>query len=143
MDMAINSKRVVIGGLVAGLLIIASGLLMVPVVGKQMEAALLARNAPPMGGGAMAFFGMMSLVLGVLLVGLYAAVRPRFGPGPKTAALVSALVWFLSYFWANASHVAFGFLPMPLSAVGAAWGLVELMVAGQVGARLYHEKEPR
>lgn len=137
--MAINSKRVIIGGLVAGLIINVSGLLMVPMVGKQMTAALMERNVPPMSGGAMAFFGMMSLVLGVLLVWLYAAVRPRFGPGPKTAALVSIFVWFLAYFWANASNVAFGFMPISLTVVGTAWGLVELLVAGEVGARLYRE----
>lgn len=137
--MAINSARVAIGGLVAGAMIIVSGLLMVPVVGPQMDAVLKARNVPPMGGGAMAFFGTWSLILGVLLVWLYAAVRPRLGPGPKTAAIVSLFVWFLAYFGANVAMVAYGFMPIWLTVVGTAWGLVELVVAGQVGARLYHE----
>jgi hypothetical protein len=82
--MAINVSRVLTGGLLAGLIIIASGMLMVPVVGPQMDAALKARNVPPLGGAAMAFVAIWSVVLGVLLVWLYAAVRPRFGPGPKT-----------------------------------------------------------
>jgi len=77
--MPINSRRVVIGGFVAGVIITISGLLMVPVVGHQMEAVREARNVPPMGSGAMVFFGMWSLVLGVLLVWLYAAVRRGSG----------------------------------------------------------------
>lgn len=138
--MAINVKGVLTGGLVAGLIINISAIFMVPFVGNQMDEALKARNLPPMSGGAMAYFGVMSLVLGVILVWLYAAVRPRLGPGPKTAAIVSLLVWFLAYFFANVSNVVFGFMPIHLTVVGTAWGLVELVVAGEVGARLYNEK---
>jgi hypothetical protein len=138
--MAINVTGVFAGGLVAGLIINISAVLMVPVVGNQMEEALEACNLPPMGGGAMAYFGVMSLVVGVVLVWLYAAVRPRLGPGPKTAAIVSIIVWFLAYFFANASNFVFGFIPIHLAAVGTVWGLMELLVAGEVGARLYNEK---
>jgi len=137
--MAINVKSVLSSGLVAGLIINFSALFMVPVVGNQMDEALKARNLPPMAGGAMAYFGVMSLVLGVVLVWLYAAVRPRLGPGPKTAAIVSILVWFLAYFFANVSNVVFGFMPIPLTVIGTVWGLVELVVAGEVGARMYSE----
>jgi hypothetical protein len=138
--MAINVKRVLTGGLLAGVIIVASAVLMVPAVGDQMDKALEARNLPAMGRGAMAFFVLVSLSLGVVLVWLYAAVRPRFGPGPRTAALVSLLVWFLAYFLANAANVAYGFMPVRLTVIGTAWGLVELLVAGLVGARLYAEE---
>ena len=142
-EVVINVKEVLARGLVAGLIIILSAVLMVPAVGNQMEAALEARGLPPMGAGAMAFVGALSLVLGVILVWLYAAVRPRLGPGPKTAVIVSVLVWFLAYFFGNASNVVFGFIPFRLAAVGTVWGLVELVVAGVVGARLYKEAPPR
>jgi hypothetical protein len=137
----IQVKEILTRGLVAGLIIILSALLMVPAVGDQMEAALRARGLPPLGAGAAAFCGLLSLGLGVILVWLYAVVSPRLGRGPKTAVMVSLLVWFLAYFQANASNVAFGFLPLRLAAIGTAWGLVELVVAGVVGARLY--REPR
>ena len=138
--MAINVKGVLTSGLVAGLIINVSAIFMVPVVGNQMEEALKARNLPPMGAGAMASFGVMSFVLGVVLVWLYAAVRPRLGPGPKTAVIVSILVWFLAYFFANVSNVVFGFMPIHLTAVGTVWGLVELVAAGEAGARRYTEE---
>lgn len=138
----INLRRVLAGGTVAGAVVNVSALLMVPAAGDQMKEALQARNVPPMGGGAMAYFALASLVIGIVLVWLYAAVLPRFGPGPGTALLVSALVWFLAYLLANASNVAYGFMPVRLTVVGTAWGLVELVLAGQVGARLYREDRP-
>jgi hypothetical protein len=137
--MKINMKRVLIGGLVAGLIIIASAVVMVPVVGKEMELALAACNLPPMGTGAMAYFGIVSLVLGIVLVWLYAAILPRMGHGIKTALIASAVVWFLAYFLANVSMVAYGFMPTKLTAIGTIWGLVELLVGGVVGTRLYKD----
>lgn len=136
---AVNVTSVLTSGLVAWLVIIASGMLMVPVVGPQMDAALAARHVPPLSGPAVVYFAAWSLVLGVSLVWLYAAVRPRLGPGPRTAATVSLFLWLVSYVGANASLVAYGFLPVSLTVVGTLWGLVELVVAGQVGARLYRE----
>lgn len=82
--MRINRRRVLGGGLVAGFIISLSALAMVPVVGAQMDAALEARGVPPLGTGAMAYFVVQSFIFGVVLVWLYAAVQPRFAPGPKT-----------------------------------------------------------
>lgn len=137
--MAINARRVLGGGLAAGLLINLSALLMVPAVGKQMEEALAARGLPPLGAGAAAWVVLLSFVLGVLLVWLYAAVQPRLGPGLRTASLSALFVWFLAYCAPNLGNAVFGFMPLGLTLVGTAWGLVELLVAGAVGARLYRE----
>lgn len=135
--MAINQLRVLKAGIAAGIVIIVSGVAMVPVVGDQMQAALKNRGLPPIGYGAMLYFALHSLVLGLVIVWLYAALQARFGQGLRTALVVSALVWFLAYFSANAAMVAYGFLPLILTAVGTAWGLVELLLAGTVGARIY------
>lgn len=138
--MRINRRRVLAGGLVAGFIISLSALAMVPVVGAQMDAALEARGVPPLGTGAMVYFVAQSFIFGVVLVWLYAAVQPRFAPGPKTAALVAILVWFVGYCAANVSNVMYGFMPVSLTLVGTVWGLVELIVAGEVGAYLYREQ---
>lgn len=138
--MAINVKRVVGGGLAAGLLINLSALLMVPAVGKQMEEALRERGVAPLGVGAALWVVGLSFVLGVLLVWLYAAIRPRLGPGLRTAAIAALLVWFLAYCAPNLGNAVFGFMPLGLTLVGTAWGLVELLLAGALGARLYREE---
>ncbi len=138
--MRINVKRVLIGGFIAGLVIMIIGSALVPVVGREMELALAKCQLPPMGAGAMAYFGMVSLVFGILLVWLYAAILPRFGPGPKTALVASLFIWIPGYFLANVSMVAYGFMPVKLTVIGTAWGLVELSVAGVIGARLYKDE---
>ncbi len=138
--MGINLKSVLTSGLVAGLIISLSALAMVPAVGEQMDAALKARGVPPLSAGAMVYFIVQSFVFGVLLLWLYAAVQPRLAPGPKTAALVATLVWFVGNGSSNVSNVMYGFMPVSLTVVGTAWGLVELLAAGLVGARLYKER---
>jgi hypothetical protein len=135
-----NTAGILRGGLIAGIIIVTSAILMVPAVGKDMEAALARFDLPPMGVGAMVFFAIVSLTLGVLLVWLYAAVLPRFGPGPKTAVIVALIVWLQGYFFANVSLVVYGFMPVRLTVIGTAWGLVELLVAGLVGTRFYKEQ---
>jgi hypothetical protein len=75
--------RVLAGGLVAGLIInIGESILNVPLAGEELAQALEARNLPPVGGGAIAYFIGMCFLLGILMVWIYAAVRPRLGPGP-------------------------------------------------------------
>ena len=138
--MNINMKRVFIGGIIAGLIIIASAMIMVPVVGKEMEMALARFNLPPLSNIAMTYFGIVSLILGIILVWIYALVLPRLGHGIKTAVIVSLIVWFLAYLLANVSMIAYGFMPVKLTVIGTAWGLVELVIASVIGTRFYKEK---
>lgn len=139
LTMAINLRRVLTAGLVAGLTISLSAIAMVPVVGDHMDAALEARGVPPLSTAAMAFFVAQSFLTGVLLVWLYAAVQPRLRPGPKTAAIVAGFVWLVGGCMANVSNVAYGFMPVGLTVVGTMWSLVELQLASQVGAYLYRD----
>ena len=141
--MSIHAKRVLGPGLLAGLVINLSAFTMVPAVGNQFDVALAARGLPPLGPGAMAFIALVSLSLGVVLVWLYAAIRPRLGPGPRTAVVAAAFVWLVGTLLPNAALAVYGFLPASLVAIGTAWGLGELLVAGLVGVRLYREPQGR
>jgi hypothetical protein len=132
--------RVIVGGLAAGLIVnIGETILNVPLAGEEMAQALQARNLPPVGGGAIGYFVIMCFLLGVLMVWTYAAVRPRLGPGPKTAIIIGALVWFMTLVWSGGSQVAMGIMPLSLTLFGLVWGLGELVIASLVGAKLYRE----
>ena len=132
--------RVVAGGLVAGLIInVGETILNVPLAGEDLAQALEARNLPPVGGGAIAYFVVMCFLLGILMVWTYAAVRPRLGAGPKTAVIVALLAWFMTLVWSGGAQVAMGIMPMGLTLFGLAWGLVEFVIASIAGARLYRE----
>jgi hypothetical protein len=139
--MPINYKSVVSSGLVAGMAIIISAMAMVPVVGDEMNQVLAERGLPPLSHLAMAYFGMVSLITGVILVWLYAVAKAHFGPGKKTAAIVALVVWFMAYLLDNVAMVMYGFMPVRLTVIGTAWGLVELLVAGMLGSCLYKEKK--
>lgn len=72
----VNLGRVVLGGLLAGLVIDASEyLLNVVVLGAQMEAAMQRLNLPPVGGIAVGVFTVLGFVLGIMTIWVYAAIR--------------------------------------------------------------------
>lgn len=136
----INIGRVVSGGLVAGLVMnIGEFILNEPLLGADLAVALEARNLPDIGGGAIAVFVTMTFVFGFILVWLYAAVRPRLGPGPKTAIIIGVVIWFLAYFGPLVSMSVMGMLPGRLAVIGSVWGLVEVPLAALAGAWMYHE----
>jgi hypothetical protein len=136
----INWSKVITGGLVAGIVInVSETILNMGVVGPQMEALLASMNRPPVGGAAIAYFVLWGFAVGVLMVWLYAAIRPRYGPGPKTAVCAALVVWFLAYFSSSTGMAAMGLMPAGLMLIGLVWGLVELILAALVGARMYQE----
>jgi len=136
----INMAGVLKGGVVAGLIMNVSEFIFnVPVAGGRMEAELKAINLPPPGGGAIALFSLATLVLGIMLVWVYAAIRPRLGPGPKTAICAGLIIWTLSYLYASLFFGGLGVNSWGLIAFGLAWALVECVLAALAGAYLYNE----
>lgn len=135
----INLKSVLFTGLISGIIILISALSMVPVVGNEMNEILASRGLPPLSNRAMAFFCFVSISNGILLVSLYAILKPQFVSKIKTAIISALIVFFFSYFLSNASLVAYGFMPLKFTIIGTAWGLGELLLAGVVGSGLYKE----
>ena len=83
----INMGRVVLGGLLAGLILnIGEYLINEVILGKQYSDALAALNRSfPMSAGSAVFYILLFFALGVFTVWIYAAIRPRYGAGPMTA----------------------------------------------------------
>ena len=48
-------------------------------------------------GGQIAVFTIVGFALGIVTVWLYAAIRPRFGPGIRTAIVTGVVIWLLIY----------------------------------------------
>src|SRR2546425_12235665 len=82
----INMQKVLIGGLIAGVVLnIVDYVLYGVVLKAQMAAAMQALGKPPIAGNTILWFVFLDFVVGVFLVWLYAAIRPRYGAGPATA----------------------------------------------------------
>src|SRR5947207_1841326 len=96
--MAINTSKVVVGGLAAGLVNNVLGFLVQgKLLGKRMTDEMVAA-APSLQGKGMdtgTIVGRIvtGFVIGILITWLYAAMRPRFGAGPKTAVMAGLVVW--------------------------------------------------
>lgn len=119
-------------------MIIGSGL--VPIIGRQMDEVLMKCSLPPLSAGAMIYFAIISLLLGVCIVGLYALIKPQFKSKKKAIIIISILIWYLYYICPNFALVAYGIMPFKLAAIGTAWGLLELLPSAVAGAKLYKEK---
>ena len=136
----INHSRVILGGVLAGVIVNLSEYLLNEVVMRaQFEEAMKALGkAMPQGGRVMTVWILWGFALGIASVWLYAAMRPRFGAGAGTAAKAGVAVWFFSSFLAwvamwNMDLFAF-------SGVVVVWTLVEAIVATIAGAWLYKEE---
>jgi hypothetical protein len=136
----INWGRMIVGGLVAGLLMNAGEFVLNQLILKtQWDAVMNALHLPPPGSGAMAWFIVGGFLGGTLTLWLYAAIRPRFGPGPKTAALAGFFVWTLACFLAMMPPMVTGVLPPQVAWTAILWELVEVPLAAVVGAWFYQE----
>lgn len=136
----INMPRVILGGIAAGVVInIGETILNLVILAGDMAAAFARLNLPPIGNQAIAVFTIMGFVVGILTTWLYAAIRPRLGPGPKTALCAGSFVWFFAYFYSGLGMVVMGMFTTRLMAIAVAWGLVEILAAAVVGASVYKE----
>jgi hypothetical protein len=138
--MAINTGSVIKGGLVSGVIInIGETILNIPVIGERMAAEAAARNLPPFENAMIAVFVVMCFGLGLFLIWLYAAIRPRLGAGPQTAACAGLIVWGLAWLWPSIGMGVMGMYSWGLITIGLVWGVVELVLAAIAGAYLYRE----
>jgi MFS family permease len=135
----INGARVILGGLVAGLIInISESVLNGVVLAKDMDAAVKALGRE-MGGTQLTMFITWGFLVGIFAVWLYAAIRPRYGAGPKTAIMAGLAVWCLGYLLAAVTPAALTLFPTNLMIIGLVVGLVEVILGTLAGAWIYSE----
>ncbi len=136
-----NYGRVILGGLVAGLVLnIGEFVLNAVIFRNQMAEWFAAHNLPADGGPAfLAVATLLTFAMGITIVWLYAMIRQRSGPGPKTAACAGLFMWFGVYVYMG---IIMGMLlvqPASMIVIGTVFGLVEYVVAAIAGAWLYKE----
>ncbi|HEY3579466.1 MAG TPA: hypothetical protein VGK82_02945 [Pyrinomonadaceae bacterium] len=136
----INFGRVILGGLLAGLVLNIGEYLLNEVIFKQeMEETFRRLHVTPPGGNFIAIAVAITFLLGILIICLYAMIRPRYGPGPKTALCAASVIWFCVYFYCGVLNAALFNLPTRSVIIGMVWGIVEYSLAAIAGAWLYRE----
>jgi hypothetical protein len=88
--------------------------------------------------GLVAFLFIVNLVMGIWAMWLYAAIRPRYGPGPKTAVLTGFSWWVISSL-IDATWGSFGFVAPKAILAPMAASLPAIIIAAVLGAWLYRE----
>ena len=137
-----NRGRVVLGGLLAGIVInvvefITNGVVLREAWGKAMQA--LGKPAE-LTAGAIVVFNIWGFLLGIAAVWLYAAIRPRYGAGPNTAIRAGLVTWAVAVFLANLGNYPLGLFPMRLLVITSVVALFEIVIATLAGAWLYKEE---
>jgi len=141
--MTINLKGVITSGLVAGIIISISAITMVPVVGNEMDTVLANHGLPPLSNLDMVYFCFVSLIYGISLIFLYAALKPQFKSKTKTIIITSLIVWILANVIGNVANVVYGFMPVKLTVIGIIWGLMEFLLGTLVASRLYERNSKK
>jgi hypothetical protein len=141
--MAINSGKVVAGGLLAGLLFNAGDFLINGVLMADDYAASMSRLGLDPAAMATPTVAMSWIVVdflfGLIAVWTYAAIRPRFGAGPKTAVLAAVPMF------AGATLVMYGFTSMGVFTFDVLWkgtlfSVVNVAIGSIAGAWVYSER---
>ena len=93
----INTGKVITGGLLAGLVFnILDFLNNFLIVGEDFRANATRLGLDPAVAESttgMATWVIIDFLYGILVVFIYAAIRPRFGPGVKTAVYAGLIPW--------------------------------------------------
>jgi hypothetical protein len=136
----INLARVFIGGLVAGVVANVLDFVVNEYVLAEDMHLLIQRFglSDAVGPGVAVTWIVVDFVLGILLVWTYAAIRPRFGPGPRTA-IAAGLTIFAAITAVMAGFTRMGLFATPLFLKASAFLLVTLCLASVAGAWLYKE----
>lgn len=136
----INLGRVVLGGIVAGVIVdIFEFVLNGVVLSKQWTDLMVSLNRPPLGTSQIIEFNIFGFAVGLVAVWTYAAIRPRFGAGPKTAVYAALLTWVTVYALSDIAPTIMGIFPMSITEILIGGGLIEIVVATLAGAWLYKE----
>ena len=136
----INVKTVLLGGLLAGLVMnIGEFILNQPILGDAWMEWANSMNLPEMGGNVIAFYVIWSFLIGIATVWLYAAIRPRFGAGVRTAVYAGLFMWVTMWVLGFGSLMIQGVFPNDLIITSVVWGLFEVPLASVAGAYFYKE----
>jgi hypothetical protein len=136
----VNLGRVILGGIVAGIIInISEFVLNEKVLKNDWDTALKAMGKSMSGDSAILIWILFGFALGIGAVWLYAAIRPRYGAGAGTAVRAGIAVWFFESLLATVAQANLGLFPKNILMTATIWGLVELIIATVIGAWLYRE----
>ncbi len=138
-----SMARVILGGVVAGLVLNICGYLVDGVMlAPQWAAAMTALGkSGDITINQIVGFNILGICYGIALIWLYAAIRPRYGAGPKTAISAGLALWVAGVLLPNIGFMGVnGLFPANLTMMTTAAGAIECILAALAGAAVYKER---
>jgi len=135
----INANRVILGGLVAGFVILLSGLALANFVLGQEYVVKFKATFPQSPTEMIATHVGMRFGFGIVAVYLSAAMRPRFGSREKSAVVAGVALWLLAYVPLAMTLRSLSLLLGGQFVMVLAWELVETVLAVAIGSSFYRE----
>ncbi len=138
----ISYGRVILGGIVAGIVADILDYFVDGVWLSQLwsDGMKMLNHPAAISVRQIVLLNLLGIACGILAVWIYAAIRPRFGAGVKTAVYAGLVTWALTALLPNASFIyvahLFGGRVTLFTTLGA---LVEIVVGTIAGAALYKE----
>lgn len=137
----INVGRVLLGGLVAGIVISAGNFIVNRVwLRDEMSVEFARLRVPEPGTNFIATAVVLTLIVGIAIVYLYASIRPRFGAGAKTAICAGLMAWLLAVLYPGVIIGLAFEMPLSLVVKRIVAGLVAYAIGAVLGAWLYKEE---
>lgn len=139
----INVRKLLVGGLIAGVVLSVIDVAMYGAVLKApMAVAWKSVGRPTMTDTQRDLEVPLSITLdfvaGFFLIWLYAAIRPRFGAGLSTALKAGLAAWFLVSVLCAALTTQ-GVMPLGVMIITIVVLFVEYIIASVIGSKVYTE----
>ena len=136
-----NVGRFILGGIVAAIIyFIGDGVVHGALLKQHWGTILGAINVDPEKAlKTPQIFGIYDLIKGFAAVWIYAAIRPRFGPGVGTAVIAGLITWLLAVPAPLIGLIPMKFFPPGFVALWSAYDVVPMIIGAVVGAWLYRE----
>jgi hypothetical protein len=139
----VNWGKFILGALiVAAICFVSDGFLHQRVVTEQWQAVrdALGATTPDHAGLSMIWFIVFEAGRGFLAMYVYVLLRPRLGPGVKTATWAGVVTWVTFSLTGPAQFIPIGFYSAMLWFSVAVYQLVFTIIAAIVGAAPYSER---
>ena len=138
-----NFKKVLLGGFAAGIVLIVINVLAQLLLGNRIVQDMNAwipasAERVTMSSFTLAVGIILKFAIGILLVWLYAAIRPRFGPGLRTASYSAFFVWILGAIFFS-DYLMIGMMSVTTCIIIEVIQLLSFLIAAGTGARIYSE----
>jgi hypothetical protein len=139
----VNTKRLAAGGVTAGLVIFAiTGVVNGAILSRQLQAwtsGMAGHIHPPVFPAALILWFIMSCLLGISGVRIYAGIDARSKSRALAAAQAGSLVWIVGKVAVALDFVALGLLPTPIVAGQLIGGLASILIGVYCGAWVYRD----